>query len=312
MPIDAIILVIPLLTWHTGRYYENPFAASSIILAFALAIATPCRARTSRSSASAENYFINWFPRVTQIQSEQPHWITPLVTVTPRLEEEVRYDQLLQSIRHGVATDNFGGGKGLELIPFQNTEIIIGVPAWIAHNGHILHGPTFPTDDWADWTFLVKYRLLSANEENGNYIVTAFMGFSVPTGIEWKQFKGICFSRQRSRPAKASATSTCNRRLGSRFRTAAWIGWDGRSSGIPPSSIGSSNISGRNLKPTTPGFRRACDTGQSQLFLTPGLLIGRIPIHERVGVTFGAGYQVAVTDHPTYHNAVILSARIPF
>ena len=28
----------------------------------------------------------------------------------------------------------------------------------------------------------MKYRLLSGNEENGNYIVTAFMGFSVPTG----------------------------------------------------------------------------------------------------------------------------------
>ena len=29
-----------------------------------------------------------------------------------------------------------------------------------------------------------KYRLMSANEENGNYILTAFMGLSVPTGSE--------------------------------------------------------------------------------------------------------------------------------
>ena len=29
---------------------------------------------------------------------------------------------------------------------------------------------------------MAKYRLLSANEENGNYFVTAFMGFSAPTG----------------------------------------------------------------------------------------------------------------------------------
>jgi hypothetical protein len=39
-------------------------------------------------------YFADWFPRVTRIQSEQPHWVTPLVAVTPRLEEEFRYDQL--------------------------------------------------------------------------------------------------------------------------------------------------------------------------------------------------------------------------
>jgi hypothetical protein len=30
--------------------------------------------------------------------------------------------------------------------------------------------------------FLIKYRLFSANAENGNYIVTTFMGFSAPTG----------------------------------------------------------------------------------------------------------------------------------
>jgi hypothetical protein len=40
------------------------------------------------------------------------------------------------------------------------------------------------TDSWADGTFLIRYRyrLLSADLENSNYIVTAFMGFSAPTG----------------------------------------------------------------------------------------------------------------------------------
>jgi len=102
------------------------------LIAAILSFATPCRADFG---SAIVDYFVNWFPRVTKIQSEQPHWITPLVTVTPRLEEEVRYDQLWQANPHGVATDNFGAGKGLELIPFQNTEIILGVPAWIAHNG---------------------------------------------------------------------------------------------------------------------------------------------------------------------------------
>ena len=87
--------------------------------------------------SAVKDYFIDWLPRVTRIQSEQPRWITPIVTVTPRLEEELRYDQFWQGNQYGVATDNFGGGKGLELIPFQNTEIILGIPAWIAHNGRI-------------------------------------------------------------------------------------------------------------------------------------------------------------------------------
>ncbi len=54
------------------------------------------------------------------------------------------------------------------------------------------------------------------------------------------------------------------------------------------------------------------DTGHNTLYLTPGLLIGRIPIHDRVALTFGAGYQVAVTYHQKYNQNVILTARIPF
>src|ERR1039458_6130119 len=148
-----------------------------IVLAIALAAATPCRAQSSSSFGSAiEDYFINWFPRVTQIQSEQPHWVTPLVTVTPRLEEEVRYDQFFQSSRNGLATDNFGAGKGIELIPFQDTEVIVGIPGFQKRN--------MPrnTDGFGDWPFLVMVRLLFSHAQHDDYIVTAFMGFSVATG----------------------------------------------------------------------------------------------------------------------------------
>ena len=81
-------------------------------------------------SCPVADYFTHWFDRVNEIQAEQPHWITPLVTVTPRLEEEVRYDQSHETVPGGHSVDVYGGGKGLELIPFRPVEIIIGVPAW--------------------------------------------------------------------------------------------------------------------------------------------------------------------------------------
>ena len=34
--------------------------------------------------------------------------------------------------------------------------------------------------------------------------------------------------------------------------------------------------------------------------------------NQRVGVTFGVGYQVAVTQEPAYNHNIILSGRIPF
>jgi hypothetical protein len=52
--------------------------------------------------------------------------------------------------------------------------------------------------------------------------------------------------------------------------------------------------------------------GQTQVFLTPGLVIGRIALHDRIGLTAGLGYQIAVTDDPAYHHSLIVTGRIPF
>jgi len=253
-------------------------------------------------------YFADWFPRVTRIQSEQPHWVTPLVTVTPRLEEEYRYDQFWQANPHGAATDNFGGGKGLELIPCQNTEVILGVPAWIAYNGHTPHKDT---DGWADETFLVKYRLLSANEEQGNYILTAFMGFSAPTGSDGSSMRHFVFT-----PTIAGgkgfgdfdfqSTAGISLPNGGLQRLGMPLAWN-------------TAFQYRVLKYFWPEFEvnytwwpNGEREGKTQVYLTPGVLIGRIPIHDRVGLTFGAGYQVAVTNEHMYNHAVIATGRIPF
>ena len=59
-------------------------------------------------------------------------------------------------------------------------------------------------------------------------------------------------------------------------------------------------------------FAKGERTGQNQLFLTPTLLLGRFSIHGRLGLTFGAGFHVAVTKGRAYNHAVILSLRAPF
>jgi hypothetical protein len=264
-------------------------------------------------------YFADWFPRVTRIQSEQPHWVTPLVTVTPRLEEEYRYDQLWQAQPHGKALDNFGANKGLELIPFQNTEIILGTPGWIAHNGALPHkpkkgkkpGPKPASDGWADETFLIKYRILSGNAENGDYILTAFMGFSVPTGDDGNSNGHTIYT-----PTIAFGKGFGN------FDFQSTLGVE-----IPNGGVDRLSMPLRwntafqyhifkyfwpELEFNYSWFTLGEKTGKNQLFLTPGLLIGRFPIHGRIGATFGAGYQVAVTHFPAYNNAVIATGRIPF
>ena len=96
---------------------------------------------------------------------------------TPRLEQEFRYDVNFSQAKPGAKyTENFGNTKGLELIPFENVEIIAGVPGYVVHNNPAV------LDGWGDFQLLLKYRLLSANEQHGNYILTAFVSETFPTG----------------------------------------------------------------------------------------------------------------------------------
>jgi hypothetical protein len=247
----------------------------------------------------------SWFQMASRTQAEQPHWITPLVTVTPRLEQEVRYDQYFQSARNGLAIDNFGGGKGVEVIPQEHTEVIAGIPPFLKRN--------MPrnTDGFGDWPFLVKYRLLAANEQHGNYILTAFMGFSVPTGSNVNGAGHAIFT-----PTLAFGKGLGDFDFQSTVGVALPNGGLDRL-GLPV--IYNTALQYRVFKYFWPEVETNYTwqsygekNGHSTLYLTPGIVIGRIPIHDRLGLTFGVGFQIAVTKYRGYNHNVVLTARIPF
>ncbi len=295
----------------------RPFSVRvAVLVLLMVAMRTQCRAdgATPATTTSAQEYglfapvvdFIqNWETRASQIQSEQPHWITPLVTVTPRLEQEVRYDQYFESMRDGVATNNFGAGKGLELIPFQSTEVIIGMPEYLNRN------VPANTGGFADWPFLVKLRLLSSNEEHDNYIVTAFMGFSVPTGS----------SVNGNGHALFTPTIAFGKGFGD-FDFQSTVGCAFPNGGLPRLGMPlawNTAFQYRLFRYFWPEVETNYswqsygeDRGHNTLYITPGIIIGRIPIHDRIGLTFGVGAQLAVTYHRTYNHNLILTARIPF
>src|SRR5580700_10412105 len=135
------------------------------------------------SAAQAQTSFIEqWQARVSSTQAEQPHWITPLVTVTPRLEQELRTDFVHQYNPKAFSVWNYGNGKGLELIPERHTEIIVNIPPFFNRsNGE--------QDGFGDISFLAKGRIFARNEEHGNSIVTVFLAGSIPTG---KNANGSC------------------------------------------------------------------------------------------------------------------------
>jgi hypothetical protein len=256
--------------------------------------------------ASAQNgYFANWFARVDKTKDEQPHWVTPLATTTPRLEEEYRYDQMWQENAKGVTTDNYDGGKGLELIPFEHVEVIFNVPPYLAHNNPKVH------DGFGDVAFLIKYRLLSANEEHGNYILTAFLGWSLPTG----QYQN----------GALHAVITPTIAYGKGFGNFDLQGTCGIGLPTADTSTLGRTIAWNNtfqyrvfrkfwpeVELNSTFFQDGKNDGRKQNFVTPGLVMGRFRLAGRVGFTIGGGYQIATTQfHTSNHNAV-LSIRFPF
>lgn len=252
-----------------------------------------------------DGYFASWFSRVDKTKDEQPHWITPLATTTPRLEEEYRYDQLWQVNAKGVTTDNYDGGKGLELIPAEKVEVIFNLPPYQVHNNPKIR------DGFGDIAFLLKYRLLSANEGHGNYILTAFLGWSLPTGDH--------------KNGALDAIITPTIAYGKGFHDVDLQGTFGV--GLPTADT---KLIGRNyawnnafqyrvfrklwpeVELNSTFFQDGPNDGKKQNFVTPGLIIGRLRLAGRVGFAIGGGYQIATTHfHTTNHNA-ILSIRFPF
>jgi hypothetical protein len=258
------------------------------------------------TNADNQGFWASWFKRSDNSKAEQPHWLTPLATTTPRLEQEFRYDVVWQQARPGASyTENVGNGKGLELIPFERVEIIAGMPPYtVHHNANI-------EDGFGDFRLLVKYRLLASNEEHGNYIVTAFMDMSFPTGsgpngqtnavVTPTLAYGKGFGHFDVQGTAGAALPTGNEaQIG---RTYTW------------NNAFQYQVFRRvfpEVEMNATFFQDGKNDGKRQVFVTPGLVVGRIPLTSRLGLTVGAGVQIAATAfHTTTHNA-ILSVRLPF
>jgi len=277
----------------------SPTLASLRILVSLILLAAP-----ATRAFGQQDFFSNWFDRVTRTQAAQPHWITPMFTVTPRLEEEFRFDILRQSVAGGNTTANYDGGKGLELIPTEHTEIIFNLPPYLAH--------TSPArDGFGDVSFLFKCRILAGNEEHGNYILTAFLGASVPTG-EYKNG---------APHAVITPTIAAGKGYGP-FSVQSTFGV-----GVPVDDAGTLGTPLawntafqyhllRKLWPeieTNATFwANGPNAGKKQVFLSPGLVVGRIHLWRRLGFAIGGGVQIAATQYHQYNHQWSLSVRFPF
>jgi hypothetical protein len=267
-------------------------------------------------SGQSRSFIASYQARVSATQAEQPHWVTPLVTVTPRLEQEIRTDFLHQYNTKRYALWNYGNGKGLELIPERHTEIIVNIPPFFDRsNGQ--------KDGFGDISFLAKGRIFSRNEEHGNAIVTAFLGASIPTG---KNGNGSCcavvtptlamgkgFGRfALTTTAGGSLPVTNSVGLG---HTITW----NNAAQYRIAKSGVARFFWPEFESNSSFYKGGANDGKTSTFGTPGIIIGRIPlVHDakgapgRLGLTFGVGQQIALTHFHTYNHSTVITVRLPF
>lgn len=254
--------------------------------------------------ASAQQLFLkHWQARVNRTQAEQPHWVTPLVTVTPRLEQELRTDFFRQIQPNLTTTWNYDGGKGLELIPERRIELLFNTPPYIEHN-------SAAKDGFGDVSMVMKYRFYASNEQHHNAIVTAFFGGTIPTGsysngrtdatvaptlAVGKGYRG--FDVQSTLGATLPLADTA--KLG---RPIAW-------------NTALQYKAGPHLFPevefNATYFKGGPNDGKIQNFVTPGI-VGHWKLHKRLGVTLGAGMQIATSQFHTFNHGLVFSGRMPF
>lgn len=263
-----------------------------------------------------ERYFDEWNARVDAARASQPTWSSPLVTTTAMLEERARFDTAFQHAGNGAATTDIDGGKGVDLIVAEATEIQLAAVPYFIRTTPSGKGELSGFNDWP--FFRIKERLFSSPETDGNYIVSAWVQTQAATGIAplsnhvftvlptlgfGKGFDALVIQGTFGAVLPTAHEQTVGNQLASNLAFQYHLGqffW-------PQMEI--------NWTHYLDGSR----DGKDQVFLTPGIVVGRFSLTGRLKFTFGIGYQFAVEPHyqaspllPSYNHAWLLTTRLSF
>jgi hypothetical protein len=275
--------------------------------------------------------FISWLDMVSATQAAQPTWMTPLVTVTPRLEQEFRFDFYDQqngtgSQGNGQHILNYGGpgGARVEFIPAWPLEVVLATPSY-----ETASGPKGSAEGPGDWpSFLVKYRFLSGNAQNGDYIVTGFFQMTDALGTQGKISNNVLTAQPTIAVGKGfgdfDVQSTLSVQIPVAGRTTSSDTAEANISNFGTPILWNTALQYHLMQYLWPELEVNYEywpsgehNGLSQVLLTPGIIFGRFKIGQdsptrAMNLILGVGYQIAVTRNPVTQNNLVATARITF
>jgi hypothetical protein len=265
---------------------------------------------TTNSLFSQDNFFAKWEARTTATQAKQPSWPPPLISPYPMLIQVFRADFLRQITPTLTSTWNYGASRGLNLIPGFNSEFDFYYPPYMQHNTPKVK------DGFGDVSFLYKYRFLSRNEKEGNYMLSAQIVASIPTG-----------SHSNGSPDSSVSPTLLGGKGFGKLDVISCLGGTlpteetkkvGRS--IAWNTTAQYHISKYvwpELESNSTWFFAGKNDGKKQNFITPGIVFSKFKLrpddaNSRLGVAVGAGMQIATSQFHTYNHELAFTTRFVF
>ena len=268
--------------------------------------------------------FAGWQGAAERARATQPEWASPLVTTSGLLEQRLRFDVSRQHAGNGTDSSLLDGGKGLDLIVNQTTDIRIAAAPYVFRSGAAGSGGTqmggiAPLAGFGDWPLIrVAKRLFSNPASDGGYVVTALLQILAPSGIErltnnaWQYMPALAFG-------KGWGDVDIQGTLGGVIPAsrASAIGYQVQSSMAFQYRV--ARLFWPEVEVAWTYYANGQRGGLNQVYLIPGIVVGRFVLPNGLKFTFGVGYQAAVTPAyiprpltPAYNHAWLLTTRLNF
>ena len=262
------------------------------------------------------NFIDDWQALVAQARASQPTWATPLITTTGLLLHRYRFDLAEQHIGNGSQTTVLDGGKGVDLIVGNDTEIQLTMPPYDIRNTPTGKGEFSGFSDWG--FFRVKQRLASSPSNEDDYLVSVLLQAQAPTGVSqltsnaWTLLPTLAFGKGwgdfNIQTSVTGTLPTSNvSTLGDQIQTSVAFQYR------------IVKVLWPEVEVTWTYWIAGQRDGLNQVFITPNLIIGRLPLANNLSLTAGFGYQIAVAPSyrptpltPSYGNAWVFTTRINF
>jgi hypothetical protein len=258
---------------------------------------------------TSTNFFSAWENRVRATLSRQPSFPIPVIASSSQMVQLFRFDFVHEYAPARTTTDIYDNGKGLNLIPFANTEIDINLPTYVEHN-------TPKTKDGAgDFSTLIKFRPFASNDQHHNYSLGGLLSITVPTG-SYKNGTAVSTLTPTLAGGKGFGPFAIQSTLGAILPTSETTTIGRTVTWNTTAQVRVAKIVWPELEVNSNYYHEGPNNGKNQTFVSPGFMVSKINFRHtpgnRLALTFGSGFQIATSTFHAYNHAYVFTSRFAF